>query len=98
MPKKIVKSFPSTDMSKLYRDTVNSLYAWFKQEIVLYPDICLTETEYNRGVDALAEPYKSLLDYAFQKWLYAYKYELSYSQTCSAFFAAAEEFGKLKVQ
>lgn len=78
-----------------YTEEVGQLTGWFRNRLEPLNAFQMTEEDYQRGVDKLPKNLNALTREAFQHWLTQRKYELSYSQTCSAFFGAALALGKL---
>lgn len=87
----------SHNYSETYNKQLNDLAAWFKERLSreTMPNVVLTEGDYSIGVDALRDPFTSLIKEAFEKWFHERKYELSRSDYSSAFFSAARACGKL---
>lgn len=83
-------------MSDLYIKQINDLQEWYEKELEKLPEFTMTEAEYKNGVDSLPEPYLSLTTEAFNEWLKEKNYELSYYQTCNAFFQAANKLSKFQ--
>lgn len=77
-----------------YRQQVLDLKEWFKKRLQ-GETVTLTTEEYASGTDSLPEPFKRMVQVAFDEWLTERKYELSYNQMCLAFFHAAQEVGAL---
>ncbi len=84
-------------MSPKYHQQTEELRDWFKAKLAARPEVVLTKSEYSAGTDSLKEPHAPLTKQAFDEWLDQRNYELSYSQMCNGFFAAARELGKLQV-
>jgi hypothetical protein len=59
--------------------------------------VTLTEDQYKAGTDSLDRYHSDLVQAAFIEWLTMRKYELSYNQSCVAFFSAAKDLGLLEI-
>ncbi len=85
-------------MSPMYHKQIADARDWFKIEMATLPVFVPSEAEYVNGIDRLNEPYAALTKRAFDEFLNNRNYELSYNQLSLAFFAAADELGKLALK
>jgi hypothetical protein len=83
--------------SEKYNTEVSVLVDYYCQRLPACGPIALTEAEYKRGVDSLAGLHADLVRGSFVEWLSQRNYELSYNQTCSAFFTAAQKLNLLSI-
>lgn len=84
-------------MSERYKQEITDLQAWFEKRLQ-GEQVTLTEAEYQAGTDSLPEPFKRMVQTAFDEWLTERRYELSYNQMCKGFFGAAKAVGALVVK
>lgn len=90
-------TFMGEEMSGRYSKEVNDLIAWFEERLPEKGAFVMSQADYQTGVDALKSPQHSLVNVAFTEWLSARQYDLSYNQTCQAFFAAAKNLNLLTI-
>lgn len=84
-------------MSEKYLQQITDLTAWFVGRFANLPPLAMTDGDIALGCDAVKdEAYRRIIAESFGEWLNERSYELSYSQTCSAFFAALTESNKLQ--
>jgi len=85
-------------MNEKYILMIELLTHWYEENIKYFPSIKLTEEGYKAGTDSIKEKeYIAVINHAFHKFLYEFKYELSYNQSCNAFFAAMKNLNKLEM-
>jgi hypothetical protein len=81
-----------------YRETVELLTKWYKESMKNFPPLKITRASYTDGTDSIVDRcFVVLIEYTFYKFLYDYKYEISYNQNCIAFFSAIRNLGKLEI-
>jgi hypothetical protein len=85
------------NVSDKYKQQIADLTDWFVERLPALGPVVLTEGEHKVGVDSLSGDHAELAREAFDVWLSERRYELSYNQTCNAFFAAAGRCGLLDV-
>jgi hypothetical protein len=83
--------FDPANKSLCYQDEVKALTEYFTARLPVCGPLTLTDAERSRGVDSLKGLHSDLVRDAFVEWLAIRNYELSYNQTCIAFFTALEE-------
>ena len=83
--------------SEMYYQQIKDLQEWYELQLKSFPVLNISEADYKKGIDALPEAYRQLNLTAFNKWLNEKNYELSYSQSCSALFAAMNHLGLINV-
>jgi len=82
--------------SEMYYQQIKDLQEWYELQLKSFPVLNISEADYKKGIDALPEAYRQLNLTAFNKWLNEKNYELSYSQSCSALFAAMNHLGLIE--
>jgi len=85
--------------SPLYHKMTTELDAWFVARLTGRAEsIRMTPESYRVGCDALKEgDLRAMVKEADEVWKKEKNYELSYSQTCVAFFGAANRLGIIEV-
>jgi len=84
-------------VSERYAKEVEDLRAWFMERLPVCGSISLTTDQYKAGCDSLAGLHHDLVRASSTEWLTKRRYELSYNQTCCAFFGAAKALNLLIV-
>lgn len=74
--------------SREYGKEIDILAAWFHDKIEPWQHMEISEEQRKNGVDDIPEILKEITLEAFREWGRSRSYELSYNQTCIAFFAA----------
>lgn len=87
-----------TASSKLYEQVIQDATTAFREKLAGHPPVVLSKEQYKSGIDALPEDLQNLTKEVSKQVGDERDYELSYSQLCSAFFAAAEELKILSVE
>ena len=85
-------------MSEDYAKQIDDLRVWFRERLPAHGQISLTKDQWKAGVDSLTGYHADLVRAAHIEWLTTRKYELSYNQTCVAFFGAADDCDLLDVE
>jgi hypothetical protein len=84
-------------MSDDYVKQIEDLRDWYKERLPAFGKVVLSADEYKTGTDSLEGFHGDLVKAAFVEWLSMRKYELSYNQSCVAFFSAAKDLELLEV-
>lgn len=80
-----------------YSEEVDALKAWYAERLPALGPFTMSQSDYDAGIDSLPESHTGLAQEAFNEWITNRKYELSYNQSCQAFFAAANSLKLLTV-
>lgn len=91
-------TFMGQQMSGRYSEEVDALRDWYAERLPALGPFTMTQGDYNAGTDRLPHSHSHLPRKAFNEWLTDRQYELSYNQSCQAFFAAANSLKLLTVE
>lgn len=70
-----------------YGYQIDKLAEWFADKIAPWKHVEISKEQRSSGVDSVPDILRAIAEEAFREWG-ARRYELSYNQTCVAFFAA----------
>lgn len=82
--------FNPANKSQRYQDEIKALTEYFSLRLPACGPLTLTPEERSAGVDSLKGLHADLVRGAFVEWIAIRDYELSYNQTCIAFFTALD--------
>lgn len=79
---------PASETASRYEMEVRLLTNYFRERLAVCGPLAMTDERRKIGTDSLTGLHGDLVRGSFVEWLAMRNYELSYNQTCKAFFAA----------